>query len=257
MLRAEQLVAAAAPRAARRARAAPAHALELWLYAEHFPFKQFKRCPFNAGWVRNCWGKEKFAPLRDRAALCSGSYLGTRDGVAHFEATLLEGVHKDAKALNMMTVLELHRRLHEQTGVVFNSMYPGCIAETNLFREKRTWFKKIFPVFMKYVTGGYVSEEEAGERLQALGFSRSACERALAMAGDVTDATRDAAATEYLLLSLRQMYAVDGDAAPQPMGSKAELSFAPPPSYRPVAAAEPAASVGRSQRRRLWAPRPT
>ena len=67
----------------------PAHALELWLYAEHFPFKQFKRCPFNAGWVRNCWGKEKFAPLRDRAALCSGSYLGTRDGVAHFEATLL------------------------------------------------------------------------------------------------------------------------------------------------------------------------
>ena len=44
-------------------------------------------------------------------------------------------------------------------------MYPGCIAETNLFREKRQWFRKIFPVFMKYVTGGYVSEKEAGERL--------------------------------------------------------------------------------------------
>jgi len=72
--------------------------------------------------------------------------------------------YKDAKALNMMTVLEMHRRYHEETGIVFNSMYPGCIAETNLFREKRQWFKDLFPVFMKTV-GAYVSENEAGERL--------------------------------------------------------------------------------------------
>jgi len=72
--------------------------------------------------------------------------------------------YKDAKALNMMTVLEMHRRFHEETGVVFSSIYPGCIAETNLFREKRQWFRDIFPVFMKTI-GAYVSEEEAGERL--------------------------------------------------------------------------------------------
>jgi protochlorophyllide reductase len=65
----------------------------------------------------------------------------------------------------MMTVSELHRRYHDDTGIVFSSMYPGCIAETALFREKRTWFRKLFPLFMKYVTGGYVGEEEAGERL--------------------------------------------------------------------------------------------
>ena len=64
-----------------------------------------------------------------------------------------------------MTVQELHRRYHEDTGIVFSSMYPGCIAETNLFREKRAWFRKAFPWFMKYVTGGYVGEQEAGERL--------------------------------------------------------------------------------------------
>ena len=64
-----------------------------------------------------------------------------------------------------MTVSELHRRYHDDTGITFSSMYPGCIAETALFREKRTWFRKLFPVFMKYVTGGYVGEEEAGERL--------------------------------------------------------------------------------------------
>ena len=54
---------------------------------------------------------------------------------------------------------------HDETGITFSSMYPGCIAETALFREKRDWFRKIFPLFMKYVTGGYVSEVEAGERL--------------------------------------------------------------------------------------------
>ena len=65
----------------------------------------------------------------------------------------------------MMTVAELNRRYHKDTGIVFSSMYPGCIAETALFREKREWFRKIFPAFMKYVTGGYVGETEAGERL--------------------------------------------------------------------------------------------
>ena len=67
--------------------------------------------------------------------------------------------------MNMMTVSELDRRYHDSTGVSFSSMYPGCIAETNLFREKRQWFRTIFPLFMKYVTGGYVGQEEAGERL--------------------------------------------------------------------------------------------
>lgn len=73
--------------------------------------------------------------------------------------------YKDSKVCNMMTVSELHRRYHDKTGIVFSSMYPGCIAETALFREKRPWFRKAFPWFMKYVTGGYVGEVEAGERL--------------------------------------------------------------------------------------------
>lgn len=73
--------------------------------------------------------------------------------------------YKDSKVCNMMTVSELHRRYHDSTGIAFSSMYPGCIAETSLFREKRPWFRKAFPWFMKYVTGGYVGMEEAGERL--------------------------------------------------------------------------------------------
>jgi len=76
--------------------------------------------------------------------------------------------YKDAKALNMMTVLELHRRLHDETGITFNSMYPGCIAMTSLFREKREWFRYFFfPTLMKAI-GSYVTQGEAGERLASV-----------------------------------------------------------------------------------------
>jgi len=73
--------------------------------------------------------------------------------------------YKDSKLANMMTVLEAHRRYHDSTGITFSSLYPGCIAETALFRDKKPWFRKLFPLFMRYVTGGYVSEPEAGDRL--------------------------------------------------------------------------------------------
>ena len=61
--------------------------------------------------------------------------------------------YKDSKVCNMMTVSELHKRYHEKTGIVFSSMYPGCIAETNLFREKRPWFRKVrfFRVWLSWI----------------------------------------------------------------------------------------------------------
>jgi len=59
----------------------------------------------------------------------------------------------------------LHTKFNKISGVSFSSIYPGCIAESSLFREKRKSFRKYFPVFMKYITGGFVSEVEAGQRL--------------------------------------------------------------------------------------------
>ena len=44
--------------------------------------------------------------------------------------------YKDSKICNMMTINELHKRYHKSTGITFSTMYPGCIAETQLFREK-------------------------------------------------------------------------------------------------------------------------
>lgn len=73
--------------------------------------------------------------------------------------------YKDSKVCNMLTMRQMHQRLHEATGITFASLYPGCIAETGLFRSHVPLFKTLFPVFQKYVTKGYVSEEDAGKRL--------------------------------------------------------------------------------------------
>ena len=46
----------------------------------------------------------------------------------------------------------------------------GCIAETGLFRSHYKLFRTLFPPFQKYITKGYVSEKDAGDRLAQVGF---------------------------------------------------------------------------------------
>ncbi|WP_310487349.1 protochlorophyllide reductase [Chamaesiphon sp. VAR_69_metabat_338] len=101
--------------------------------------------------------------------------LGNLDGLAAgFKApiAMIDGkpfkagkAYKDSKLCNMMTSRELHRRYHDATGIVFNTLYPGCVADTPLFRNSYPLFQKIFPWFQKNITKGYVSQELAGERV--------------------------------------------------------------------------------------------
>jgi hypothetical protein len=44
--------------------------------------------------------------------------------------------YKDSKLAIMMFANALHERYHRATGIAFSSIYPGCIAESPLFREK-------------------------------------------------------------------------------------------------------------------------
>lgn len=101
--------------------------------------------------------------------------LGNLDGLAAgFQApiTMIDGkkfepvkAYKDSKVCNVLTMRELHRRYHDATGITFSSLYPGCVADTPLFRNHYPLFQKIFPWFQKNVTGGYVSQELAGDRV--------------------------------------------------------------------------------------------
>ena len=46
--------------------------------------------------------------------------------------------YKDSKLCLMMLSNILHDKYNKQTGIAFSSIYPGCIAESPLFREKVT-----------------------------------------------------------------------------------------------------------------------
>jgi protochlorophyllide reductase len=85
--------------------------------------------------------------------------------------------YKDSKLCNMIMNREFHRRYHAEAGMVFNTLYPGCVAETGLFRYAPKLFQKIFPWFQKNITKGYVSQTLAGERVADVitepGFAQS------------------------------------------------------------------------------------
>jgi protochlorophyllide reductase len=111
----------------------------------------------------------KIPPRPDLGDL-KGFADGFKEPISMIDGKAFEPVkaYKDSKVCNVLTVRELHRRYHESTGINFTSLYPGCVATTALFRNHYPLFQKIFPVFQKYITGGFVSEELAGERVAAV-----------------------------------------------------------------------------------------
>jgi len=105
-------------------------------------------------------------PIADLHEL-EGFKAGLKDPICMADGYSFDGAkaYKDSKLSLMMLSNTLHAKYNKLTGVAFSSIYPGCIAESPLFREKRGWFRQYFPVFMKFITGGFVGEEEAGQRL--------------------------------------------------------------------------------------------
>ena len=111
----------------------------------------------------------KIPPRADLGNL-QGLESGFLDPHAMIDGKKFEPVkaYKDSKVCNILTMRELHRRYHESTGIVFSSLYPGCVADTPLFRNHYPLFQKLFPLFQKNITGGYVSQDLAGERVAAV-----------------------------------------------------------------------------------------
>jgi protochlorophyllide reductase len=96
-----------------------------------------------------------------------GLEAGFRDSVAMIDGKPFKPgkAYKDSKLCNMVISRELHRRYHAETGIVFNTLYPGCVADSALFRDTPKAFQTIFPWFQKNITKGYVTQELAGERV--------------------------------------------------------------------------------------------
>jgi protochlorophyllide reductase len=96
-----------------------------------------------------------------------GFAAGFQDPIAMIDGKPFKAgkAYKDSKLCTMMMSRELHARHHARTGVVFNTLYPGCVADTPLFRNAPPLFQKIFPWFQKNITKGYVSQALSGERV--------------------------------------------------------------------------------------------
>ncbi|MFB2933792.1 protochlorophyllide reductase [Aerosakkonemataceae cyanobacterium BLCC-F154] len=106
-------------------------------------------------------------PPRPDLGNFEGFAAGFKDPITMIDGKKFEPVkaYKDSKVCNVLTMRELHRRYHDSTGITFTSLYPGCVADTPLFRNHYPLFQKLFPWFQKNVTGGYVSQDLAGERV--------------------------------------------------------------------------------------------
>jgi protochlorophyllide reductase len=104
------------------------------------------------------------AHLGDLSGLAAGlgpRTTGMMDG-GPFEPTK---AYKDAKAANVLTMKALSDRF-TRDGVTSVAIFPGCVADSNLFREKRGWFRYVFfPILQKYITRQYVPNNEAGRRV--------------------------------------------------------------------------------------------
>ena len=72
--------------------------------------------------------------------------------------------YKDSKLCNMITAQELSKRFPPDK-LITNSLYPGCVAKSKLFRNTPWIFRFLFPLFQKFITKGYVSERLAGKRV--------------------------------------------------------------------------------------------
>jgi len=75
----------------------------------------------------------------------AGLKAGFRDPVAMIDGNPFKPgkAYKDSKLCNMMMNREFHRRYHASTGAVFNTLYPGCVADTALFRDTPQLFQTI------------------------------------------------------------------------------------------------------------------
>ena len=108
-----------------------------------------------------------------------GMEAGFKDPVAMIDGKPFNPgkAYKDSKLCNMIISRELHRRYHDSTGIVVNTLYPGCVADTALFRDTPKAFQTIFPWFQKNITKGYVTQTLAGERVAQVvadpGFAKS------------------------------------------------------------------------------------
>lgn len=63
---------------------------DLYLFEENHSVKSIGSCPFNRPWIARCWGEDVMRKWAQRPVICSGSTLGTYDGISHYVRRMLK-----------------------------------------------------------------------------------------------------------------------------------------------------------------------
>lgn len=72
---------------------------------------------------------------------------------------------KDSKLCNRIISREVHRRHREESGAVFGTLDPGCVADTALVRDTPKAFQTIFRWFQNNITKVCGTQALAGQRV--------------------------------------------------------------------------------------------
>jgi protochlorophyllide reductase len=80
-----------------------------------------------------------------------GNLAGLMRGLNSRETCMIDGkkfeptkAYKDSKVCNAITMKQMSDR-YAYKGITVSIMFPGCVASSGLFREKRAWFNSFFP----------------------------------------------------------------------------------------------------------------
>ena len=60
---------------------------------------------------------------------------------------------------------QFHTPYYSSTGIIFSTLYPGCVADNELLRDTSVLFENIFIRFQKNITKEYGSQKVSGDRL--------------------------------------------------------------------------------------------
>ena len=97
--------------------------------------------------------------------LITGANKGLGFGFAKRYAEDGWRVLASCRDINSAEELQELSKKYSKERIIINSLYPGCVADTKLFRDTPWLFRFLFPIFQKFITKGYVSQRLAGERV--------------------------------------------------------------------------------------------
>jgi hypothetical protein len=60
---------------------------QLTVFLEASPQKAIYRCKYNSGWIRDCYGEDGLNLVKSNPVSCSGTSLGSRDGILLYVST--------------------------------------------------------------------------------------------------------------------------------------------------------------------------